>query len=333
LTALPIEGNFPTDFEKVESAPPIFGGDLPFRSYALEMRRIFGGPVQKLSVNAGLTCPNRDGSLDTRGCSYCDNEAFTPAYCRPHRSVDEQLRKGMDFFRTRRPDVRYLAYFQTYSNTYAQLPELKRLYNEALAAPGIAGLLIGTRPDCVDEAVLDIIGELGSGVFVGLEYGVESTLDRSLERINRHCTYETAVKAIQMTRQRGLHCGVHLILGLPGESREDLLGHADVLSGLPIHSLKLHQLQIVRGTALDREYTDNPDAMHLFSQEEYIELVIQFLERLNPAIALDRLVGQVPPSLLVAPHWGAKNQEIVSRITKAMKSRNTWQGRCRLQEA
>lgn len=294
---------------------------------------MFGAPVQKLSVNAGLTCPNRDGSLDTRGCSYCDNEAFAPAYCRPQLSVGEQLRKGMDFFRTRRPGLRYLAYFQTYSNTYAQLSELERMYNEALEVPGISGLLIGTRPDCVDESVLDLIGEFGSRVYVGLEYGVESTLDRSLERINRHCTFETAVKAVLMTRQRGLSCGVHLILGLPGESREDMLRHADMLSGMPIHSLKLHQLQIVRGTQLHREYIDNPDAMNLFSQEEYTELVIQFLERLNPAIAIDRLAGQVPPHLLVAPHWGAKNQEIVSRITKAMKNRNTWQGRCRLQEA
>ena len=299
----------------------------PFRSYSTELRKRFGAPVQKLSVNAGLRCPNRDGTLDTRGCTYCNNEAFSPAYCSENLSIAEQIRRGMEFFRRKGPERVYFAYFQTFSNTYASLDRLKSLYEQALSVSGVSGILIGTRPDCVNEEVLDYLAQLSSRTYVGLEYGVESTLDRTLERINRHCDYETAVRSICMTHDRGMAVGVHLILGLPGEELCDMLHHAEALSALPLHSLKLHQLQIVRDTAMESEYMRDPSSFRLFDIEEYIDLLVNFLERLNPAIAIDRLAGQVPPAKLIAPVWGVRNHEISLLVKRAMLQRGTYQGR------
>ncbi len=289
--------------------------------------RFHGQRIQKLSINAGFTCPNRDGTKSTHGCSYCNNTAFRPGYCVPTSSVTQQIDEGLEFFAHKYPSMRFLAYFQSYSNTYGDVALLEAIYNEALAHDKIDGLVIGTRPDCVDDEILDMIGEIATKTFVTIEYGVESTLDRTLDRINRHHTYQEGVDAILKSKARNIHTGAHLILGLPGESENDLLSHADRISALPIDTLKLHQLQIVKNTTFAVEYARDPSQFHLFSLEEYIDLIVRFLERLRPSISVDRFINQSPPEMLIAPHWGLKNFEVMMMVEKELARRDTWQGR------
>lgn len=261
------------------------------------------------------------------GCAYCNNSSFRPEYCEPDKSVTQQINEGIEFFARKYPDMRYMAYFQSYSNTYANLELLDAIYSEALAHEQVVGLVIGTRPDCVNNEILDLIVEKSKSYFVTIEYGIESTLDKTLNRINRHHTYQETVEAISRTRERNLHVGGHLILGLPGESREEMLLHANNVSALQIDTLKLHQLQIVKHTQFAREYKRQPDEFKLFDLDGYIEFVVDFLELLNPNITVERFVNQSPADMLIAPKWGLKNFEIVSKIEKRLKERETWQGR------
>lgn len=287
----------------------------------------FGTRVQKLSIDAGFTCPNRDGTKGAGGCTFCNNRSFNPEYCSPELSVREQLEKGISFFSSRYGDIPYLAYFQAYTNTYSPLEDLVRIYDQALRCPGIAGIVVGTRPDCINEPMLDYFQELAKTCYVSVEYGIESTLERTLARINRGHTYAESVRSIEMTANRGIHVGAHLILGLPGESSDDMLDHARQLSLLPLNMLKIHQLQIIRGTAMEKEYLDSPEDFPGFSADEYIDLVIRFLELLNPSIVVERFASASPPGLIAGKRWGLKNFEIVDRIEKEMIRRNTWQGR------
>ncbi len=291
------------------------------------LRERFDFKVQKISINAGFTCPNRDGTKGRGGCTYCNNQTFSPEYCRTGKSVTEQLREGIRFFARKYPEMRYLAYFQAYTNTYGDTASLIEKYEEALACPGVEGLIIGTRPDCMPDDLLDYLARLASNRFVLVEYGVESTLDRTLARINRGHTYEESVEAIRRTASRGVYTGAHLILGLPGESREETLAHADALLRLPLATLKLHQLQLIRHTRMAREFAERPGEFHLFTPDEYIDLVIDFIERLRPGIALERFVSQSPKELLIAPDWGLKNYEFIARLHKRLAERDTWQGR------
>lgn len=263
--------------------------------------------VQKISLDAGFTCPNRDGVKGRGGCTYCNNRTFNPDYCRQRNSITEQIEEGIRFFARKYPDMKYLAYFQAYSNTYDTLDALRQKYEEALAVEGVTGLLIGTRPDCVSDAILDYLETLSRQTFVMLEYGIESTSNATLERINRGHTYEEAVDAVRRTAERGIPVGAHLILGLPGETDEQMLVHADRLSELPLTSIKLHQLQIIRGTAMAREYEAFPEHFRLYTVDAYIDLVIAFLERLRPGLYIDRFISQSPKALLIAPDWGLKN--------------------------
>ena len=314
------------DSEKIIDFP--WGHTRRYNDYPTFIKNRFGGRVQKLSINAGLTCPNRDGSKDFRGCSYCNNTTFRPEYCEPEKSVTQQIGEGINFFSRKYPDMRFLAYFQSFSNTYGSIELLERIYSEALAQDKIDGLVIGTRPDCVNDAILDLIAEKSKNYFVTIEYGIESTSDATLERINRQHTYQEAVEAIQKTKERNIHIGAHLILGLPGESKADQLAHAKRISELPLDTLKLHQLQIVKNTTFAKEFKNNPTAFHLFEMDEYIDLVIDFLELLNPMIKVERFVNQSPSDMLIAPKWGGlKNFEMVVKIEKRLKERNTWQGR------
>ncbi|HHJ10446.1 MAG TPA: TIGR01212 family radical SAM protein [Bacteroidetes bacterium] len=294
-------------------------------------RSVFGERVQKLSLDAGFTCPNRDGKLGRGGCTYCNNSAFNPSYCHPAKPVVQQLREGMEFHRKRyRRAGKYLAYFQAYTNTYAPLEVLREKYEEALSVDGIMGLIISTRPDCVDEATLDYLEKMSRKVFVGLEYGIESCYDRSLKRVNRRHTFARSVRAIQATAERGLPVGAHLILGLPGESEKEMLAEATLLSGLPLDIIKLHQLQIIVQTAMAKEYHKHPEHFHLFVWEEYRELVIDFLERLRPDIAVERLVSEAPPRYLAAPGFGRKRPDVLMQdILQRMEERDTWQGKLR----
>ena len=290
--------------------------------------RFFPGKVQKISLNAGFTCPNRDGTVGYGGCTYCNNQTFNPEYCRTEKTVAVQLEEGKRFFAHKYPEMKYLAYFQAYTNTYGELEALKRKYEEALAVDGVVGLVIGTRPDCMPDALLDYLETLARQTFVLVEYGIESTLDRTLRRINRGHTWQAAVDAVERTAARGLPVGGHVILGLPGESREDMLGQAADISQLPLDTLKLHQLQLIRGTRMAREYEERPEDFHLFDDvNEYIALVVDYIQRLRPDLVLERFVSQSPKELLIAPDWGLKNYEFNHRLQKRMKELDAWQGK------
>lgn len=300
-----------------------------YREFGDFLRERFPFKAQKIAINAGFTCPNRDGSKGRGGCTYCNNQTFNPSYCQTDKSVTDQLAEGVRFFSRKYPEMRYLAYFQAYTSTYGEQERLERLYEEALDYPGVVGLVIGTRPDCMPDRLLDYLARLSERVLVLVEYGVESTLDRTLRRINRGHDFAEAEEAIRRTAARGIAVGAHLILGLPGESRDEILGHADRLSDLPLTTLKLHQLQLIRHTRMALEFERQPEDFHLFTADEYIDLAIDFIERLDPAIALERFVSQSPKELLIAPDWGLKNYEFTARVNRRLAERDSWQGKCR----
>ncbi|MBK7030925.1 MAG: TIGR01212 family radical SAM protein [Bacteroidales bacterium] len=300
-----------------------------FNSYAEHFRKEFGRRVQKVTIDAGFTCPNRDGTKSTGGCTYCDNDAFNPSYCQPHKSIEQQITEGIEFHRVRyRRATHFLAYFQAFSNTYASLDELKKLYNEALAVPGVIGLVIGTRPDCIDDEKLEYFADLAKKYHIIIEYGIESCNNTTLERINRQHTFEDSVEAIKKTADYGIRTGAHLIFGLPGETRQEMLNNASLLSTLPLNNIKFHQLQIIKNTAMAADYQLNPEHYHLFSLEEYIEFIIQFVERLNPEFVIERFTSEVPPRYHVGPGWGnLRTDQIMLMIEKKMEELETWQGR------
>lgn len=287
----------------------------------------FSQKVQKISIHAGFTCPNRDGTVGYGGCTYCNNQTFNPTYCRTEKPIVQQMEEGKRFFSRKYPQMKYMAYFQAYTNTYGELEDLRRKYKEALAVEDVVGIVIGTRPDCMPDELLDYLDELNRCTFVAVEYGVESTDDETLKRIRRGHTYQTAVETVWRTAARGIWTGIHLILGLPGEERDRIVGEAAEISRLPIASLKLHQLQLVKGTRMAEEFAEHPETFHLYTAEEYVELVVDFLERLRSDIVVDRFVSQSPKSLLLAPDWGLKNFEFTEKVKRRLKERNTWQGR------
>lgn len=299
-----------------------------YRDFSDFLSAHFDGKVQKISLHAGFTCPNRDGSIGVGGCTYCNNQTFSPEYCHTGKSITCQLDEGVAFFARKYPDMRYLAYFQAYTNTYGEFSELKRKYEEALAHPGVVGIIIGTRPDCMPDVLLSYLSDLSRRTFVLVEYGVESARDETLRRINRGHDFATSVDAIRRTAAAGVAVGAHMILGLPGESREMILTHADRLSQLPLDTIKLHQLQLIRGTRMASEYELAPGDFHLYDVDEYIDLAIDFAERLSPSIAIERFVSQSPAELLIAPNWGLKNHEFTARLLRRMRKRDSWQGKC-----
>lgn len=306
-----------------------WGHQRRFNAYSNYFRNMYGARVQKVSIDAGFTCPNRDGTRGTGGCSYCLNDAFNPSYCEPLKSVTQQIEEGISFHKWRYTEaVSYLAYFQAFSNTYASVEILKNLYSEALAYPGVIGLIIGTRPDCIDDEKLDYIGELAKKYYVAIEYGIETCYDRTLIRINRGHTFDEAVEAVRRTAEKGINTGAHFIFGLPGESREEMLNEASIISSLPLKTVKFHQLQIIKGTAMEREYLENPRDFELFSWDEYFNFFVNFLERLNPDIVVERFSGEAPPRFLAGNLWGRKRaDQIVTLIEKRLAEFDTWQGR------
>lgn len=283
--------------------------------------------VQKISINAGFTCPNRDGTKGYGGCTYCNNQTFNPAYCHTEKPVGQQVREGVAFFSRKYPKMKYLAYFQAYTNTYAGLKELKRMYEEALEVENVVGLVIGTRPDCMPDSLLDYLEGLNRQTFLIVEYGIESTDNRTLKRINRGHTFECTADAVRKTAQRKILTGGHVILGLPGESGRQIIAQAETISELPLNTLKLHQLQLVKGTRMAHEYAEHPEEFHLYKADEYIDLTIDYLEHLRPDIVIERFISQSPKELLIAPDWGLKNYEFTERIKKRMKERDSWQGK------
>lgn len=296
-----------------------------YNDYGAWMRRLFPFRVQKISIDAGFSCPNRDGHISHGGCTFCDNRTFNPSYCQPSKSITEQITEGKEFFRHKYPDMKYLAYFQAFSNTYATLDTLQRRYEEALSAEDVVGIVIGTRPDCVSDEILNYLESLNRQTFMIMEYGIESVSDDTLRRVNRGHNFECSRRAITETHNRGILTGAHIILGLPGESAEDNVRQADIISALPIDILKLHQLQIIRGTQLAAEYERQP--FNLYTADEYIDLCRRYIERLRPDMVLERFVSQSPKELLVAPKWGLKNYEFANRFVNYMKRMDSWQGK------
>lgn len=296
-----------------------------YNDYGSWIRSLFSFRVQKISIDGGFSCPNRDGTVSAGGCTFCDNRTFNPSYCDPAKSIREQIQTGKDFFARKYPTMRYLAYFQAYSNTYAPLDTLRRRYEEALSQDGVVGIVIGTRPDCVTEETLDYLEELSRRTFVIVEYGIESVDNATLKRINRGHTFECSRDAIIATHERGILTGGHIILGLPGETAEDNIRQAAEISALPLDILKLHQLQIIRGTQLAEDYLSKP--FKLYTADEYIDVCIRYIERLRKDLVLERFVSQSPADMLIAPKWGIKNHEFTDRLVNEMKRRRTWQGR------
>ncbi len=307
-----------------------WGDNRRFNSYSNYFSKQFGGRVQKISIDAGFSCPNRDGIISTGGCTFCSNEAFNPSYCRPEKPIKQQIEEGIAFHQRRyRRANKYLAYFQPFSNTYKPLEELKDIYAQALASPEITGIVIGTRPDLIDEALLQYLNEIQRTHYVMLEYGVESVYDETLKRVNRGHDSAAAEKAIQLTADYGIPCGAHFIFGLPGETKAMMLDAADIISQLPLTTVKFHQLQIFKGTTMAEEYLEHPEHFHLFNLEEYIDFVIDFAERLSPKIVIERFAGEVPPRYLVSEPWmKLRYDEVLAKIEKRMEERQTWQGRC-----
>ena len=295
-----------------------------YYDYGTWIRHRFPFRVQKISVDAGFTCPNRDGRLSTGGCIYCDNRTFNPAYCQRQDSIARQLEAGKQFFARKYPEMKYLAYFQAYTNTYAALDHLKALYEEALQVEDVVGIVIGTRPDCVSDALLDYLEALNRRCFLIVEYGVESANDATLRRINRGHTFEQSRQAIIKTHERGILTGAHIILGLPGEAIQEHLRQAPIISSLPIDILKIHQMQIIRGTRLAEEFEREP--FHIYTTDEYIHLIASYIQRLRKDLVLERFVSQSPKEMLIAPHWGLKNHEFTDLLNNYLKAHDIHQG-------
>ncbi len=305
-----------------------WGDERRFHSYAAYFRRRFGGRVQKLSVDAGFDCPNRDGTAGRGGCTFCDNGAFTPSYCMPTKSVAQQIEEGIAFHRRRyRTSSRYLVYFQSYSNTYAPLERLQLLYGEALAHPDVAGIVVGTRPDCVDERKLDWLAELARDRYVAVEYGIESTSDATLRAVNRGHDYACAVRAVEMTAARGIPVGGHFILGLPGETERMLLDRTAQINALPLTTVKFHQLQVFRGTAMAAEYDADPARFPFWEVDAYIDLAVEILRRLRPTLVVERFASEAPPRYHYGPDWGLlRNERLWAMLDERLAARDTYQG-------
>jgi radical SAM protein (TIGR01212 family) len=307
----------------------IWGHNRRFNAYADYFKKIFGQRVQKVTIDAGFTCPNRDGSISWGGCTYCNNPAFNPSYCNPEKSIAKQIEEGIEFHEKRyRRSKHFLAYFQAFSNTYAPLETLKKIYNQALEQEGIVGLVIGTRPDCIDDEKLEYFSNLAEKYYIIIEYGVESCNNETLRLINRGHDFEKAAEAIEKTHQAGIHTGAHFIFGLPNETVSDWMQWAQIISKLPLDTIKFHQLQLIKDTPMAALFEEKPELFHSFSLPEYIEFMIDFLEKLNPCLIIERFAGEVPPRFLEHSLWGLiRNDQILQTIEKRLAERNTFQGR------
>lgn len=302
--------------------------DKRYLDYTTYIKQRFDKRVQKISVNAGFTCPNLDGTKSRGGCTYCNNNTFNPFYCKPVKPVLTQIDEGISFFEEKYKTQEYLAYFQAFSNTYADTGYLEKLYLEALSHPKVIGLVISTRPDCIHKDNLELLTDLARDHYVSLELGIESTHNPTLEAINRCHSYEETIAAFEMAKGRNLHLGGHLIMGLPGENREILFSHADNVNKLPIEILKIHHLQIVKHTMMAFQYKNDPDMFELFELEGYVDFISDFISRLRPDIILGRFTSESPAKYLIAPKWnGLKNYEITAMIDKALINKDLWQGK------
>ncbi len=308
--------------------PLKYSKNHPYNRYSDYLKRVFGKPMQKISIDAGFSCPNIDGTIGYGGCIYCNNQSFNPNYRFEQKNIARQIDKGISKFTNRKPGTGFIAYFQSHTNTHATIDELERVFQPAINHPAIEGLMIATRPDCLPDSTLNFLHELNQQLFTGVEIGIESTNNDTLKDINRGHTWEQTVDAVNRTKQRGLHIGGHLILGLPGEDKSQILTHADEIAGIPLDTIKLHQLQIIKNTKLQKLYEKNPSLFPLFEIDEYIDLCIRFIEHLGNDVVIERFASESKPELLAVKVWqGIKNHQIADWISNEMKKRNTWQGR------
>ena len=296
-----------------------------YNSFGSYIKKRFATTVYKVNVDAGFTCPNRDGTISTSGCIFCNNDSFRPGSCTPTLSISEQIRNGIAHVKKRYKAERFLVYFQPYTNTYAPVDELERLYRKALSEPSVIGLAIGTRPDTVDEEKIALLETLAERYFILIEYGMQSIYEKTLEFINRGHDYNTFLKTIDLTKDRGIFIGAHVIVGFPTETKEEMLSMADEVSHIPIDFLKIHQLQVIKDTPLEIIYRERP--FHVFEYEEYLEFVTEFIERLPPRMVLQRLFATAPDNILIAPRWGKSRQEILRDIEKRLEFKDTYQGK------
>lgn len=305
-----------------------WGTERRLNAYSDYFKKHYGERVQKITIDAGFTCPNRDGTCGTGGCTFCNNSAFNPSYNNPEKSIAAQINQGMAFHRKRyRKATRYLAYFQAYTNTYAKLEDLSTLYEQALAVPGVMGIVVGTRPDCVDGVLLDYFQELSERCYVVVEYGIESVNNRTLQRVNRGHDVEKSRWAVNETASRGVRTGGHMIIGLPGETREDFLATATELSQWPLNSIKFHQLQVIKGTVMAQEYRDQPEDFLTFAMEDYLQLMMEILERLNPEIVVERIAGEVTPGMGIREGWGIRYDGVLRAFEQLLLENDSWQGK------
>ena len=305
-----------------------WGSERRLNTYSDYFKREFGGRVQKITLDAGFTCPNRDGTCGTGGCTFCNNKAFNPSYNDPEKSIESQILQGMNFHRTRyRKATRFLAYFQAYSNTYSSLEHMQALYEQALKVPGIIGIVVGTRPDCVDEDKLNYFQDLSKKHYVTVEYGIESVINRTLQRVNRGHDVEKSLWAVSETARRGVRVGGHMIIGLPGEDRQDFLDSGRELSRWPLNNIKFHQLQVIRHTAMAREYEERPNEFVSFTLEEYLELMMEIVEQLNPSIVVERIAGEVTPGMGIREGWGIRYDRVLQAFEDLLEKHDTWQGK------
>jgi len=299
-----------------------------YNDFSSFIRRKFNTRVQKVSIDAGFTCPNKDGTKGVGGCTYCNNNTFNPDYCKPIKPIKQQINEGIEFFSKKYKTQKYLAYFQAFTNTYAPLADLRKMYEEALDHEDVIGLVVATRPDCIKDEVLDYLEELAAaGNFIKLEFGLESTKNETLEAINRCQTHEEAIDAFNRADGRGLHLGGHLILGLPGETKDDMMNHAKMVSQLPINTLKIHHLQIVKHTMMAVQFKKAPEMFTFMELDEYIDFVVDFVEKLKPEIIIERFFSESPASMLIHPKYGLKNFEVKHLVEKRLEEREAMQGR------
>lgn len=302
----------------------IFGQGKRYYTFSRYLKDRFGEKVWKIPVHANLTCPNRDGTVGTGGCIYCNNDGFSPAIQNDHQSIDEQIRAGIQRIQRKRKISKFVVYFQTYSNTYSSLPHLKQLYDSALNFDQVVGLAIGTRPDCVNEKILDLIESYTPRLEVWLEYGLQSKHNSTLAAINRGHSYRDFLSAVELTRKRNLKICVHVIIGLPYESPEMIMGTADALAEIGIDAIKIHPMQVHKNTKLEKIY--NAGRTDLFSREEYVEILCDFLERLPENVIIQRLTAEAPADILVAPEWCLNKMKVLEAIDNELLRRDSWQG-------
>lgn len=296
-----------------------------YNYYSGYLLKKYGQRIQKVTVDAGFTCPNRDGSISTGGCIYCNNVSFNPGYNDPSKSITQQMEEGIEFLKRRYGVKKFFVYFQPYTNTYAPLEKLKEYYEQALSFPEVIGLTIGTRPDCVDDEKIEYLSQLAKEYDITVEYGLESIFDDTLKKINRGHDFDSFIKALDITVGKGIKICTHIILGFPWENKQEWLKEAEILSGLPIDYLKIHQLHIVKDTQIAHLHEKEP--FTLLSYPQYLDVVISFIEKLNPNIVLQRLCGETQPLVLIAPKWGKRYPEILQDIDREMINRDTWQGK------